>query len=127
MKNKDNLEKLKDVNIFEDKSFGDLLSEIYAKSNANDKKIAELLGKVSNFMTNAQTASIIGPIVGEYIDKIVKNDDQLIKLAAIIQRHYKDTQNLKAKDSEGELPSEELSEIRDAIREREGKIVKMGS
>ena len=125
---KDNIEKLKDVNIFGDKKYSDLLSEIYEKSGDNNKEIVSLIEKLSAFLTNAQTASIVGPVLGDYLDNMIKNDEQLIKLASIIQKHYKDTTKISKSDSDDSMiPKGELEEIRQAVREREGKIVKMGS
>ena len=39
---------------------------------------------------NLQDATVIVPLIKEYMEVAVKNDDQIVKLAAIVQRMMKD-------------------------------------
>lgn len=119
------LEKLRNVEIFNDMTFQDLLSEIYERTGKTQDKINRLLKELSPLIENVSNATLIAPIIGDYLDISVKNDEQLIKLAAVIQKHIKDN-TAKIESDDGLLPKEEIEEIRKAVQQREGKIVNMG-
>jgi len=75
-----------DNQIFGDKTFGNLLEEIH--KNANEKKfqINALIGELKGLIESIGDATLVVPLLKEYLDIGVRNDEQLIKLATIIQR-----------------------------------------
>lgn len=75
-----------DVTIFGKKTFADLLKEIHTNSSNKEKEIRGLIDALKPFITNAGQAVIIVPLIKDYLDVSVKNDDILIKMAGIIQR-----------------------------------------
>lgn len=121
------LEKIKNVEIFDGVKFDDLLHEIYRETGSKRDKIKTLIRELAPFITNISNATLIAPVIGEYLDISIKNEDQLIKLAGIIQKHIKDTSKSKAGDEdEGMIPQQEIDAIREAARSRNrGKIVEM--
>ena len=76
----------KDELIFDNKSLSDLFSDIYKNSKNKQKKIDDLLDMVKNLVTGISEAAIVLPILKEVLEVGVKNDEQLIKLAGVIQR-----------------------------------------
>ena len=72
--------------IFDGKSFSDLLKDIYDNSMHKKKQINKLTEELSNFVKRVSDVAVISPIIKEYLDVGVKNDDHLIKIAAIVQR-----------------------------------------
>lgn len=72
--------------IFGKKSFSDLLKNIYENSSKTEKQISELVQALKPYITNAGEAVMIVPLIKEYLDVKVKNDEQLVKMAAVIQR-----------------------------------------
>lgn len=72
--------------IWEKKKFSDLLREIYKKSNKKEDIIKELINDLSIQIKDPQSATMIVPLLASYLGMGIKNDEQLIKLAAIIQR-----------------------------------------
>ena len=72
--------------IFDDKSFSDLLKEIHSKSNKKSKQLANLIAELRPLITSLGDATVVVPLIKEYMEISVKNDDQLIKMAAIVQR-----------------------------------------
>lgn len=121
---KRDIEKMKNAEIFGDKTFEDLLEEIYERSNKTQDKIKDLLTDLAPLITNVSNASLIAPVIADYLDISIKNDDQLIKLASIIQKHLKDT-GAKDEVETGLIPKEELEQIRDAVASRKGKVVNL--
>ena len=72
--------------IFDDKSFNDILRDIYKKSMEKDKQIKLLIGELRPLIKNVGDATILVPIIKEYLEVAVKNDEHIVKLAAIVQR-----------------------------------------
>ena len=68
------------------KKFSDLLKDIYNNSKEKEKQIKELIETLKPLVTNSQSALMIVPLIAEHLNISVKNDDQLIKLASIVQR-----------------------------------------
>jgi hypothetical protein len=74
------------VKIFGNKSFSDILKNIYDNSKEKEKQIKDLISGLKPLINNTQSALMIVPLIKEYLDVSVKNDDSLIKMASIIQR-----------------------------------------
>ena len=72
--------------IFDDKSFGDLLKEIHGNQKKKAKQLASLIAELRPLVQSLGDATVVVPLIKEYMEISVKNDDQLIKMAAIVQR-----------------------------------------
>mgnify|MGYP001348371216 FL=1 len=75
-----------DDEIFEGKTLSNLFSEIYQNSQKKDEQINTLIGQLKGLIKNMTDATVIVPLIKDYIDASLKNDDHLIKMAGIIQR-----------------------------------------
>jgi hypothetical protein len=49
-----------------------------------------LIAQLEPLVKNLQDATVIVPLIKEYMEVSIKNDDQIVKLAAIVQRMMKD-------------------------------------
>jgi hypothetical protein len=74
------------ITLFGKKTFADLLKEIHTNSSSKEKEIRGLIEGLKPFINSAGDAVIIVPLIKEYLEIGVKNDEQLIKMATIIQR-----------------------------------------
>lgn len=72
--------------IFEGKTFSDLLKNIYDNSSKKEKQIKDLISSLKPMVVDTQSALMVVPLIKEYLDVSVKNDDSLIKIAGIVQR-----------------------------------------
>ena len=72
--------------IFEGKSFQDLTKDIYKNTTDRKKQIDLLISEIHGFITSIDDVVMIAPIIKEYMDIAVKNDEQLVKLAGVLQR-----------------------------------------
>ena len=72
--------------VFEGKSLSDLFKDIYDNSTRNKEQLEVLMKEVVGFIKDGDTAVQIIPMLKEYLEINVKNDDQLVKVAAIVQR-----------------------------------------
>ena len=76
----------KDFKIFGDKNFSDLSKEIYDNSVLKKTQIELLVQEVHGYIQGIEDIAIVGPVLKELLDVGVKNDDNLLKLATVIQR-----------------------------------------
>ena len=83
--------------VFKKKKFSDILSEIYDNQKKKESQISGLIKELKPLINDIGDATLIVPLIKEYMEIGVKNDEQLIKMATIIQRAVA-TQN-----SEGEF------------------------
>ena len=72
--------------IFEGKSFQDLTKDIYRNTTDRKKQIDLLISEIHGFITTIDDVVLVAPIIKEYMDVAVKNDEHLVKLAGVIQR-----------------------------------------
>ena len=76
----------KDFNIFDGKNFSDLSKEIYDNSKLKKTQLDLLIQEVHGYIQGIEDIAIVGPVLKELFDVAVKNDDNLLKLATVIQR-----------------------------------------
>ena len=100
--------------IFDDKSFGDLLKEIHGNQKKKAKQLASLIAELRPLVQSLGDATVVVPLIKEYMEISVKNDDQLIKMAAIVQRLS--TSTSQSGDG-GLLTDEEMSQLMDVAEE----------
>ena len=76
-----------DVQVFDGMSLSDLFKKIHKNNKDIDKQIGEFIEIMKPMATsNAGSAVMLMPTVKDLIDVNVKNNEQLIKMAAIAQR-----------------------------------------
>ena len=75
-----------DFEVFEGKTLSDVFKDIYDNSNRNKEQLEVLMKEVVGFIKDGDTAVQIIPMLKEYLEINVKNDEQLVKLATIVQR-----------------------------------------
>ena len=79
--------------LFDDKSFSDLLKEIHGNQKKKAKQLAQLISELRPLVQSLGDATVIVPLIKEYMEISVKNDDALLKMAAIVQRLSTGTAN----------------------------------
>jgi hypothetical protein len=77
---------LLDSVIFKDKKFSDLLEEIYDLQQEKNNQVTVLINELKPLVQEIGDATLIVPLIKEYLEISVKNNEQLIKMAGIIQR-----------------------------------------
>ena len=75
-----------DKEIFGGKTLSDLFGEIHDNSTQTRAQIKALIGELKPLIENIGDATLIVPMIKEYMEIGVKNDEHLIKLATVIQR-----------------------------------------
>ena len=74
--------------VFKKKKFSDILEEIYNNQKSKEKTITGLILELKPLIRDTSDATILVPLIKEYLEISVKNDEHLIKMATIIQRIF---------------------------------------
>ena len=89
--------------IFEGKTFQDLTKDIYENTTKRKTQIDLLISEIHGFITTIDDVVLVAPLIKEYMEVSVKNDEHLVKLAGVLQR-------ILAKSSGGDEESFLLSD-----------------
>ena len=112
----------KDFKIFDNKNFSDLSKEIYENSKLKKTQIDLLIQEVHSYIQGIEDIAIVGPVLKELFDVAVKNDDNLLKLATVIQRIMSKHQ---IDDSDvGLLSDEEKEELMNSLEDAATELQK---
>jgi len=93
--------------VFKKKKFSDILSEIYDNQKKKETQITGLISELKPLINDIGDATLIVPLIKEYMDIGVRNDEQLIKMATIVQRALN---NSTSEDATG-ITEEEKAEL----------------
>ncbi len=124
-----------DIEIFKGKKFSDLMKDIYANSSKKDRQINMLIGELRPLIKNIGDATVIVPLIKEYLEVSVKNDEHLVKLAAVVQRLVTTNTKVQAETGSSWMLSEdekrqlmnELDSITGADTSVNAKVVDLAS
>ena len=105
--------------IFNGKSFSDLLKEIHTNSKKKDKQINSLIAQLHPLIKNISDATILVPLIKDYLDVGIKNDDMLVKMASIVQRAMSRSE---AVGGDFSLSEDERKHLLDTIKQAEAPV-----
>jgi hypothetical protein len=107
--------------IFEGKTFQDLTKDIYENTTKRKVQIDLLISEIHGFITTIDDVVMVAPIIKEYMDTAVRNDEHLVKLAGVLQRIISKSQGdsdesmLLSDDEKEEL----MSTLQDTVQDLE--------
>jgi len=112
---------LDNIDIYGDQSFADLLERIDTNSTRKAEKIEELIDELSDMIDSVNDATILVPLVKEYLEIDVQNDEKLVKVATIIQRlvtsGMRNAEELDSMGGGGSISDKEKDQLRDLAKE----------
>jgi len=73
--------------VFGGKSFADLLKDIYDNSVHKKKQIEILINELRPLISTTNEAAVIVPLIKDYLEVGVRNDEQLVKMAGVFQKY----------------------------------------
>ena len=118
-----------DFEVFEGKSLSDIFKDIYDNSNKNKQQLEVLMKEVVGFIKDGDTAVQIIPMLKEYLEINVKNDEQLVKLATICQRIATQQKSSNSDDEFGITDKEKeqllasIQEVSNEVQDYSDKII----
>jgi hypothetical protein len=108
-----------DFELFPGKNLSGLFKDIYENQQTKKLRISELIAEMKKLIRHSGDMAVMGPIIRDLIDSSIKNDDSLVKMAAIVQRIIGASQ--KAEGDAGFLSNEEkeqlLKELEETVHE----------
>jgi hypothetical protein len=103
--------------IYKGKSFASLCKDIINNSEQKKDQLDILITDLKDMIKTVNDAVTIVPLLKEYFDVSVRNDEQLIKLAAIIQRLMSGKVGPDGEGGATILSEEEKKQLMSAIEE----------
>ena len=125
--------------IFEGKTFQDLTKDIYENTTKRKVQIDLLISEIHGFITTIDDVVLVAPIIKEYMDTAVRNDEHLVKLAGVLQRIISKSQGesdesmLLSDDEKAELMGtlqdtvEDLQRESDKLEATKNKTIDLGN
>jgi hypothetical protein len=98
--------------VFGKKKFSDILEEIYNNQKKKETQVSALISELKPLVQEIGDATLIVPLIKEYLDISVKNDEQLIKMATIVQRTLQNT----TEDGSLGISEEEKQQLLEAVQ-----------
>lgn len=104
--------------VFEGKSFKNLCRDIYERSEHKHEQLDLLISELRPLVKNIDDAQQVVPLIQGYLEIGVRNDEQLVKLAQVVQR----LQTSKTENGTGSVLSEAekeqlWKEVKDVVTE----------
>jgi hypothetical protein len=115
-----------DVEIFKGKTFSSLVKDIYFNSNHKKEQINQLIKDLREMVKDIGSATVVAPMIKDYLDVGIKNDDQLVKLSAVLQRFISGSSST---DDQGNsiLSDSEKQELLDSVKTELNSLEKTNS
>ena len=101
------------VKLFGKKNFADLLKEIHTNQKDKEVQLRSLIEGLKPLITSPGEATMIVPLIKEYMELGLKNDEALIKVATIFQRIFDNEGN---EDSGFSISEEEREQLLNDIK-----------
>ena len=114
--------------LFPGKNLSGLFEDIYDNQQNKKQRISELISEMKKIIRHAGDMAVIGPIIKDLVDTSVRNDESLIKMAAIAQRMIASKDKVDGDtgfltDDEKEQLLSELEETaKEVVDEQEQKV-----
>jgi len=124
-----------DIELFKGKTFSELMKDVYDNSKKKERQINLLIAELKPLIKNVGDATLIVPLIKEYLEVGVKNDEHLVKLAAVVQRLISSNTKVQAETGNNWILSEdekqqllsELNSIEGADTQVNSKILELSA
>lgn len=108
---------LNDIKLFDGKTMADLAKEIYTNSQNKNRKIQSLIDTLTSMAKSKHDVASIGMTLTEGYKQSIANDEQLLKLATLVQRIVKsESSTAKGTSYEDLLSKEEKDQLFEEAR-----------
>lgn len=107
----------KNYELFNGKTLGNIFEDIYKNCNNTKTQISGLINQLKPFVKTTDSALIIVPLIKEYIEISVRNDEHLIKLTEVVQRMLKE----RISGEGGMLTEDELHQLWESVDDLDKK------
>lgn len=107
-----------DFEVCDGTTFKDLCKDVIARSNSKKDQLDTLISDVRTLIKNANDAQVFLPRIKEFLDVGIKNDEQIVKLASVVQRLQSTQIEATGGDSTGLSDEEKEELIKNSAKDR---------
>lgn len=104
--------------LFDDKSISDVFKDIYKNAGNTRSNAKGMIDQMKPFVKNIESAVVIGPLIREYMEIVIRSDEHLIKLADSAIRLIKEGK-IASTDGPGFLSEEEKKQLLEDVEDYE--------
>jgi len=72
--------------IFEGKTLADMFSDVYKNTESKRAQINQFIASMVKLIRTPEDAAMLGPIIKDFLDVNVRNDEHIVRLVQIAQR-----------------------------------------
>lgn len=100
--------------IFEGKTLSDMFSDVYKNTENKRAQINQYVSSMVKLIKTPEDAAVLGPVIKDFLDVNVKNDEHIVRLVQIAQRLV--MVNTKSSSNEELLSEEEKRQLLNNIK-----------
>lgn len=75
-----------ETEIFEGKTLSDMFSDVYKNTDKKREQINQFVSSMVKLIRTPEDAAVLGPVIKDFLDVNVKNDEHIVRLVQIAQR-----------------------------------------
>lgn len=95
--------------IFDGKTLSDMFSDVYRNTNSKREQINQFVTNFVKLIKTPEDAAVLGPVIKDFLDVNVKNDEHIVRLVQIAQRLI--SVNTKTSSGSDMLSEEEKAQL----------------
>lgn len=77
-----------DITIFDETTLSDLFKDIYTNQIILREHIESIISQISERVESINDATMIAPILRDFMESSIKNNETLVKIASIVEKAY---------------------------------------
>lgn len=101
--------------IFDGKTLSDLFSDVYKNTESKRAQINQYVSSLVKLIKTPEDAAMLGPVIKDFLEVNVKNDEHIVRLVQIAQRLV--TVNTKSNGDTSLLSEEEKNQLLKNIKD----------
>ena len=75
-----------ETEIFDGKTLSDMFSDVYKNTEKKREQINQFVASMVKLIRSPEDAAVLGPVIKDFLDVNVKNDEHIVRLVQIAQR-----------------------------------------
>jgi hypothetical protein len=98
-----------ETEIFDGKTLSDMFSDVYRNTDKKREQINQFVANMVKLIRTPEDAAVLGPVIKDFLDVNVKNDEHIVRLVQIAQRLV--SVNSKSSSNDMILSEEEKAQL----------------
>jgi hypothetical protein len=103
-----------ETEIFDGKTLSDMFSDVYRNTDKKREQINQFVANMVKLIRTPEDAAVLGPVIKDFLDVNVRNDEHIVRLVQIAQRLV--AVNSKTPSNDMMLTEEEKNQLLNNIK-----------